>query len=939
MFSIYYQNIQSIYNKTDEITLCLEESAHSIELLAFTEHWLDNNKEPLVNIKNYHMASNFIRQSSECGGSCIFVRNNILFKELYHLKQKSLESEIECSAVEIMSLYMKVINIYRPPSGNFDSFIHVLEDILISATKLNTYTIVLCGDFNLDLQNKNDNKVKLFLDMLATFDLRPSIQAPTRISATSSTTIDNIFINTLDYESRVIKNGLSDHFGIGIRIPTDYKQKNVNNKLECRIICDEKLQQFKVMISELNWNQIIIEENPNLSASKFIKQFVQILDVIYPKKLHNRKAPMNVWINEDLRTRSRIKRQLYEGMLEGYVTDETYKQYKVDLKMRISEAKKCAHSTYILNSNNKVKATWELVKDITGKNKQCSDFDIENIRKGDNQKSKKEILDEVNDYYINICDNVNKNLNNNLKHVFRNTHSMVLDETTPVEIYNIINSLKDTAAVGADQVPTKLLKYCAEEICEPLSQIVNMCFRLGIFPDDLKRTVIKPLHKKGDKNDISNYRPIALISIISKIFEKALLSRIIDFTEKYSIISDMQSAYIKGRSTVRAIYMGICEILDAISKKDKAAALFLDLSKAFDSVDHKCLLEKLEIMGFRGNIHNILKSYLEDRKQCIVAIDDGYYISSDWKFVKTGVPQGSILGPILFLLYINDLPKVVKHLVNLFADDNSLVIRAETNEELETEISMSIETLNDWYTSNNLKLNIDKTNLLKFSLRKEPPLVVNLNNESLTSTDCTKFLGIMIDSQLNWKDHIEYLAPKISSFIYALRTISRSVSEEAAMTSYYAYIKSRITYGVVFWGNSVEADRIFRLQKACLRSIFHLKKTETCSVIFKEKHILTLPCIYIYECAYLVKNNYNDFFNKYKVDHLYDTRNNLLRMPKTSFSHVQRNVESQLIKIYNNLPNSYKDLPVTTFKKTLHNFLTTNAFYSISEFLNYKFQL
>lgn len=937
MFSIFYQNIQSICNKTDEISLCLDEIPHCIEVLAFTEHWLDNNKQPFVKIKSYRMASSFVRQFSECGGSCILVQNKILFKELSDLKQKSLESEIECSAVEIISLFMKIINIYRPPSGNFDLFIVILEDILISATKSSTYTIVLCGDFNLDLQNKNDRKVKLFLDMLATFNLRPSVHEPTRISATSSSIIDNIFINTPDYESRVIKNGLSDHFGIRMQIPTDWKQKNVSNKLECRIIHDDKLPQFKEKMKELNWDHIIIKDNPNLSTSEFSKQFLQILDEIYPKKLYNRKTQKNAWMNNDLRTRSRIKRQMYEGMLEGHVTAEAYKEYKVDLKKKITEAKKYSNSNYILNSNNKVKATWELVKNITGKDKTSNNFDIENIRQSDNQKSKKEILDEINDYYINVCDDVNKNMSNNFKHVFRNKYSMVLYETTPVEIYNIIHSLKDTAAVGADEVPTKLLKYCAEELCLPISQMINMCFSLGIFPEDLKRTVIKPVHKKGNKNDITNYRPIALISIIAKIFEKALLNRIVDFIEQFNIISDMQSAYIKGRSTVRAIYIGICEILEAISSKDKVAALFLDLSKAFDSVDHNYLLQKLEVMGFRGNIYNILKSYLEDRTQCIVAVDDGKYISSDWKLVKKGVPQGSILGPILFLLYINDLPKIVKHLVNLFADDNSLIIRAETNEELENEISMSIDILNDWYTMNNLKLNINKTYLLKYSLRKEPSLVMNYNDELLTSTDCTKFLGIVIDSQLSWKHHIEYLATKISSYTYALRTISRSVSQEAAITSYYAYIQSRIRYGIIFWGNSVETDRIFRLQKACLRSIFHLKKRETCSGVFKERHILTLPCVYIYECACYVKSNYSDFFNKYKVEHVYDTRNNMLRLPKTTSSNIQRNVESQLIKIYNNLPNNYKDLPLKVFKRTLHDFLTAKAFYSFSEFLNYKF--
>lgn len=863
------------------------------------------------------------------------------FRELVQLKQKSEELIIECSAVEIISK-IKIINIYRPPSGDFDSFIKILEDMLTSLIKSTTdYIIILCGDFNLDLQNKKDTKVKLFLDLLSTFDLKPTINEPTRIS-TTETTIDNIFINTREYESKLLKNGLSDHFGIETHFCVNsLKNKKLNDYTASRFIVDDRLPQFKEKINNISWNEILIDKDPNLSTSRFIKIFQELLNEIFPKKLHKINSHEKaIWINEELRTRSKIKRQLYEEMLKGKVSKDTYKQYSRDLRKNIEEAKRNSHSNYILNSNNRTKATWDLVRNITGKDN-YDRFQLENIRKCDDQKSKKETINEVNNYYIKICEEVGEYSRRNLSYVHKNNNTMVLYETTPTEIYNIIISLKDTAAVGADEIPTKLLKYCAEDICTPLSEIINMCFSLAIFPDDLKKIIIKPVFKKGSKNDISNYRPIALISIIAKIFEKALLNRILDFTENYNIITGMQSAYIKGRSTVRAVYLGICNILEAISNKEKVVELFLDLSKAFDSVDHAILLEKMEIMGFRGNTYDIIKSYLQKREQCVMVIDsDGKYLYSDWVLVERGVPQGSILGPILFLLYINDLPNISKHLINLFADDTSLVIRAQTNDELITEVSTSLDILNDWYTRNNLKLNIDKTHLIRFSLKKELPLLVDYNNQTLTSTDHTKFLGIVIDPQLNWKHHIEYLAAKISSFTYALRMITKSVNEAAALASYYAYVNSRIKYGIIFWGNSVEANRIFKLQKTCIRSIFHLKRSDTCRILFKQKRILTLPCLYVYEGACFVKNNYVEFISRYEADHLYNTRDYAsarLRIPQTPYSQVQRNVVTQLIKIYNHLPNNYKDLPFKHFKKKLMNFLISETFYSVSDFFNYNF--
>lgn len=937
--SIYYQNIQCITNKISEIIVFLEETKMCFDVLAFTEHWLKNNEKNFAKISNFCMASCFVRQSSIHGGSCIYVEKNVQFKELVELQQKSIELVIECSAVEITLSKTKIINIYRPPAGDFDSFINTLEEILICVTKSNDYVTILCGDFNLNLQNKDDNRVKLFLDLLATFDLKPSINEPTRIS-TTETTIDNIFINIPKYESGTLKNGLSDHFGLEIHFPVSVSKRNIKYQIEHRSIHNDELPLFKNKIRNINWNHIIVNEDPNLSMYKFIKTFRDVMDEIYPKKLSLRNSRERViWMDDDLRMRSSIKRQMYEEMLRGNISYEIYKQYRITLKNKITEVKKRSHSNYILNSSNKTKATWDLVKQITGKDDDVG-FQIGNIGDSVNHRNKKEILNEVNNYYVKIAEEVNGNSEKNLYHVFKNKNTMFLNETTPAEIYNIIHSLKDTAAVGDDEIPTKLLKYCAEEICKPLSEIINMCFSIGIFPDMLKRTIIKPIYKKGNKNEIANYRPIALITIIAKIFEKALLNRIVDFTDKYHIITEMQSAYIKGRSTVRTVYLGMCEILDSISNKEKVVELFLDLSKAFDSVDHVILLEKMEMMGFRGNVLNLLKSYLENRTQCVMAKDSGKHLNSDWKVVKRGVPQGSILGPILFLLYINDLPKVSRHLINLFADDNSVVIRAKSDEQLIMEISTTIDSLSEWYVSNNLKLNIEKTDLLKFSLKKELPLVINYGNQMLTSSEYTRFLGIVIDPQLNWRQHVQYLASKISSYTYALRVITKSINRAAAIASYYAYVDSRIKYGIIFWGNSVEASRIFRLQKTCIRSIFHLKRTDTCSILFKENHILTVPCLYILECACFVKKNYDELIARYEPEHLYSTRdqtNSILRLPQTSYSQVQKNVVTQLIKLYNHLPSDYKDLPFKPFKNKIQNVLISETFYSVSDFFNYQF--
>lgn len=297
------------------------------------------------------------------------------------------------------------------------------------------------------------------------------------------------------------------------------------------------------------------------------------------------------------------------------------------------------------------------------------------------------------------ADKVNKNMTNN------NVNTIFLKPTDVMEVFRTIRSLNNTSSTGIDDITTSVLKTSAPCICEPLCYLINMSFEEGSFPNTLKTSIVKPLFKKGEKSDMSNYRPVTLIPIISKIFEKIMLKRLQDFATRYGILIKEQFGFRQNSTTSLACFNLVKLITEAINDKLPITAIFLDMSKAFDFVDHRLLLSKLDKYGIRGKANAWLKSYLNDRHQCVeisrICNNQKDAYRSDFQHNKFGVPQGSVLGPFLFLMYINDLPNVTSHKTILFADDTTLLVKYQNAETYEREINGALNNIVNWLYSNN----------------------------------------------------------------------------------------------------------------------------------------------------------------------------------------------------------------------------------------------
>ena len=331
--------------------------------------------------------------------------------------------------------------------------------------------------------------------------------------------------------------------------------------------------------------------------------------------------------------------------------------------------------------------------------------------------------------------------------------------------------------------------------------IVNSSFSTGTFPDKLKYAKVIPIHKSGTKFKTSNYRPISVLPLFDKILEKLMHTRLISFLDKNQIISPSQYGFQKHRSTVTAIQDLVSRIAHSKHKRHFSSVIFLDFAKAFDTVDHNILLAKLHHYGIRGIALKWFADYLNNRKQSVFILET----LSKALSIKYGVPQGSIPGPILFLLYINDIVHSSDEFkYTLFADDTSLFTEHNNQNVLIDNINEGLISVSNWLTANKLSLNVSKSNMLMF----KPPNTttssntkVSLNGTEIKQESVVKYLGIRIDNKLSWYDHISYVHTKISQGIGVIICKLRHLLPLNSLKSiYYSFVQSYLTYGLVLWG-------------------------------------------------------------------------------------------------------------------------------------------
>ena len=563
-----------------------------------------------------------------------------------------------------------------------------------------------------------------------------------------------------------------------------------------------------------------------------------------------------------------------------------YKKYKNNLTKFIRILKANHHKQFFSQFKTNIRKTWQGIREIIGgKNKQGLPKVL--IHENKQHEGDEKLAQIFNNFYGKIAEKTkakiiptetefNTFLNN------PNPTSFEILLPTPDDIQKYIEKLSDNKALGPNSIPTQILKLISPEIKLILSNRLNECINSGIFPDCLKLATITPVHKKDSKLNVENYRPVSLLSNISKIFEKILHNQIYSFLEDNNILFKNQFGFRKNHNTSHAISALTEDIRSALDENEFAVGIFVDLQKAFDTVGHDILLKKLEHYGIRENPLQLFKSYLSGRKQRVNIRG----CHSDFLDIKHGVPQGSILGPLLFLIYINDLNKTIIHSKTFhFADDTGLLCRSTSLKKINKMVNHDLARLAIWLRANEISLNTKKTEIIIFR-RKGKHINKNLNfklsGQKLKLSTKVKYLGIILDEHLSWENQVNELCKKLSKTTGIIAKMRHFLSYKHLLGLYYAIFESHLNYCLHTMGflKRDYLNQIYSIQKKALKYIHFKTQRDSPIPLFVQSKILPVDSLIILRhCLFALEiiqkktpKYFEAFVRKSGNNHIHGTR-------------------------------------------------------------------
>ena len=654
---------------------------------------------------------------------------------------------------------------------------------------------------------------------------------------------------------------ISDHFPVLLFLNNKTAKTNTKSTFSFRKIDNESTNSIKRLLHATDWSVMhsqCVDEQSEFLSNK-MNEYINLCAPLKTVTIGHKHVIREKWMTKGLLKSSHNLNKLRSklSMNNNNITVNKYKTYRNLYNRLIRVAKTTHYSEQIERHRGNISKTWKIINKLIGKNNDKSNpqiFNINNIQTDDKSKISNAFCSYFTDIGKQCAASIGPSTKMFNEYLIGNNcpNSLFLHPTDKRDIIKIINELKPKNSSGHDGISSKLVKDLKNEIALPLSIMINKSIESGHVPVTMKLAKVVPIYKSKDKQMLNNYCPISLLPIFSKILEKVIHHKLFNFLDINNTLFSSQYGFRKNHSTVNAVTELVSHVIKAMDRKENTIGVFLDLSKAFDTVNHNIMLRKLEFYGIRGIALQWFKHYLSGRKQYVMFNNT----QSSMQYITCGVPQGSVLGPLLFLIYINDIPNCLKHSKSIvFADDTTIFTSCNNMNTLYNNMNGDLANLINWFKANKLSLNIAKTNYILFRSSKFVNLGDNLKlyagaNEIIRNVRC-KFLGIVIDDKLCWLDHINSINIKLSRSLYILNSVKNMLPNFILRQIYYTMVQPYLTYGIILWGSTYQSylKRTVILQKKAIRYMHKAHYNAHTKPLFYASNVLNINNTYRLEVA------------------------------------------------------------------------------------------
>ena len=933
-FRMGHINVQGVSNKIDQVRLLLESDKNLIHVLGLSETKLNgNHPESVFEINGYQTPYRRDRKTNSGGGLLVYIKNGVSASRRSDLEHENLE----CIWTEVKPVKSKsflVGNIYRPPNSSIQ-WNAIFEDCMETVLR-EEKEIYIMGDINRDLLN---NQIKTaWTDYMEPFGLTQLVSEATRVTHDSRTLIDHIYSNCPENVTSldVPKIGLSDHYPIFFTRKMHVQPPKMSHyTISYRSFKTFDELKFVEDLQSVPWDTIKLFDDTDDILEAWLDLFLQVVDKHVPLKQHRvRHKNQPQWLSSEILDAMKCR-----DRHKSLGNHDEYKVWRNKVIKLIQNGKKTQYQTFISNNKGNPSSIYKLFKEVgAGKGPQKQST-IGSIKTGETLiEDSKEIASEFNNFFVNVASKLKEPItstnHDKLKEFCQEKLPPDMKFEIPIigrqKVLKFLSNIDINKATGTDMIGPRLLKFAAPFIADEITFICNQSIAKSVFPSKWKEAKVTPLFKNGPHEDVNNYRPISILPVLSKVLEKHVHESLYDYLHAFQLLHKTQSGFRSQHSCETALVNMIDSWLNAIDNGKMIGVVLVDFKKAFDLVDHQILLNKLEIYGIKDDALSWFDTYLTNRKQQ-VSINN---CQSDFQQISYGVPQGSILGPLLFLLFINDLPLYTNNVfTDLYADDTTVYDIQDSMEQIESNLQSALNGLQIWCKSNGMILNSSKTKVMFVTTNQKRKrlnrqnLDLNFQNEPLNMISSDKILGVFVDNNLTWTDHIKYLTKKIASSIWLLSKIKKFLSQDHRVQFYKSYIQPHIDFCNIVWGSSSECNKlkIFRLQKRACKVILDYNVEDSREAMSSLKIMSIYDRLYLRKAKFMFKV-FNNLTPSY-ISENFTRRNNLntsinLRSssagcfipPKPRTECFKHSLRYSGCLVWNSLPEDIKNAPtIDTF--------------------------